>query len=286
MSITLYEKKKFKGNSLVVNRNYRDLRDTTIGRNPSSLTMSDNADAILLFKKDDWKGGVMYYRSKRNMTSLGKKSQGGEFLSGNTVASVRVTPFTLKLNVNVVTTKVVPTDLSSADRYPGGKTSEASIESTFGKALIIANDFFAKENAMIKMTVAQYKYRMNNGKFDLTMAETGSFPPDWKNKGEVDVIVCNTLKGAYGRAKFPWWGKVIIVQMEGRSINQIARTLAHELGHYLGLTHGTGDGAAANIMTVSDLGLNINSTTMTPDQIEEMQQKLARNLTRKGDRIS
>lgn len=74
--------------------------------------------------------------------------------------------------------------------------------------------------------------------------------------------------------------------MEGRSIDQIARTLAHELGHYLGLTHDTGNGAAANIMTVSDLGLNINSTTMTPDQIEEMQQKLARNLTRKGDRIS
>lgn len=74
--------------------------------------------------------------------------------------------------------------------------------------------------------------------------------------------------------------------MEDRSINQIARTLAHELGHYLGLSHGTGDGGAENIMTPSDLGLNINSTTLTPDQIEEMQQKLARNLTRKGDRIS
>ena len=100
------------------------------------------------------------------------------------------------------------------------------------------------------------------------------------------MILCNTLKGAYGKAKYPWWGKVIIVEMEGRSINQIARTLAHELGHYLGLTHGTGNGAAANLMTVSDLGLNINSTTLTPDQIEEMQQKLARNLTRKGDRIN
>jgi hypothetical protein len=232
-------------------------------------------DAIVMFNREDWKGGVMYLRGVRKMPSLGQLSAGGELFKTNSVTSVRVTPFEVSLNVSVVT---------SNNRMPGGASSQASVESTFTKAMLLANAFFDRQRAMVRMDLARICCRENPGKFDLKRSETGRFPADWKKPGEVDVILCNTLEDAYGQAKFPWWGKVIIVEMTGRSISQIARTLAHEFGHYVGLTHGTGSGQGDNLMTASDLGLAIDDTVLTPDQIEEMQTKLARNLTRKADR--
>jgi hypothetical protein len=287
MTIRLYESRKFQGKSLVINRNYRTSGDTAPGKNPSSLTMTGSGDAILLFKKEDWDGGATHRRGKRNMTSLGKTSQGGEFLSGNTVASVRVTPFTLKLNVNVVTKLADPESWrTSGYGYPGDMPGEASVESAFGKAVLIANSFFQRERAMIDLRVARYRYRYDDAKFDMTEWEAGSFPPDWKSPpGEVDVIVCNTITHAYGLAEPPWSGKLVIVEMLDRSIDQIARALAHGIGHHLGLSHGSGDGAAANIMTPSIRGRAIDESVLTPEQVEEMQRKLARNPTRQGDRV-
>lgn len=289
MTIKLFQDKEMKGRSMQISRNFRSLKTTTLGNHPSSLTMSSNDDAVLLFDKEDWHGGVMYFRGKRNMTSLGKTSQGGEWFSANSVTSVRVTPFTLKLNVNVITT--------GDGRFPGGAPGETrdagrmqypvksqSIESSIGKAALLANFFYERTDAMLKLEVTRFNYIPNDGKFDLKKSETADFPADWKRKGEIDVIVCNTLQKAHGMAKFPWWGKVVILEMDDRSINEIARTLAHEIGHYLGLTHGSGGGGAKNLMTASDLACPIDETTLASEQIEEMHQKLARNLTRKGDR--
>jgi len=287
MTITLFADKNYRGKSLVVTRNWRDLDDATVGRNPSSLTMSSDNDAVLLFKGKDWDGGVMCFRCKRSMTSLGKKSEGGELLAGNTVASVRVTPFTLKLNVSVVTTHDNPRDLKSPVRYPGDYDSEAQVRINLGKAVLTANQFFARENAMIELAIADVHFRMNDGLFEPTVAKVStSVPGGWKVKRQIDVIVVHSLKGAYGVAKMPWWGQIVVIEMKDRFIGQVARTLAHELGHFLGLPHGSGDGAAKNIMTPSDQGLPIDQTVMLDEQIEEMQQKLARNLTRQGDRIA
>jgi hypothetical protein len=163
VAITLYQKKELKGKSLEVSRNYRDLDNST--ESPSSLDMTAASDAVLLFKQKDWDGGVMYYRGKRKMTSLGKTAQGGEFLSGNTVRSVRVTPFTLKLNVTVVCKFLDPENFrTSGYRYPGDQSSEQSVESFIGKAVVLANSFFDKEKAMIQLETGDYSYLPNDAK--------------------------------------------------------------------------------------------------------------------------
>jgi hypothetical protein len=66
-----------------------------------------------------------------------------------------------------------------------------------------------------------------------------------------------------------------------RSNAAVVRTLAHEIGHYYGLTHET---VPANIMTQSATGLAIQSSNLRIDQTEELHNTLAGNLTRQGDR--
>jgi hypothetical protein len=281
MTTTLYQDKDWKGKRLDVTRNYRSLKDTKLGNHPSSIMMTDADDAILLFGKEDWDGGVMYFRGVRKMASLGDLSAGGEFLKGNSVTSVRVTPFKVRLNVSVVTRN---------GKMPGGHEDGDHVMTTFTKAMLTANFFFADQKAMLAMEIARTSFRDNPKKFDLTPTSASRFPADWKNPGEIDVVVCNRLEGAYGMAKLPWWGKTVVVALadgdgERRAFGLVARTLAHELGHFLGLGHGSGDGQAANIMTPSDLGLPIDESVLWPEQIEEMQTKLARNLARQGNRI-
>jgi hypothetical protein len=276
MTITLYQNKDWKGKSLDVTRNYRSLKDTTLGNHPSSIKMTDANDAVLMFNKDDWQGGVIYFRGVRKMASLGDLSAGGELFKGNSVTSVRVTPFAVKLNVTFVT---------SNGRLPGDYEEREHVEAAFGKAVMFANGFFDREKAMIELQPARASFRDKPEKFNLTRAEAASFPADWKNPGEIDVVVCNSLEDAYGQAKMPWWGKTMVVTLKDRAVGQVARTLAHELGHFLGLSHGSGSGQAANIMTPSDNGLSIDQSVLYPEQIEEMQTKLAKNLSRKGNRI-
>ncbi|MFN7145034.1 MAG: hypothetical protein ACK4YP_14755 [Myxococcota bacterium] len=280
MAITLFQDRDCKGRSLDITRNYASLKDTALGNHPSSIRMTDPDDAILLCKKEDWNGGVLYLRGKNTLSDLGEPDEGGENTFRNSVTSVRVTPFTVALNVTVV--KRENGDL------PGSHDSHASVESTFGKALVLANDFFAREKALLRLEIARITFRTDDEHFDLTDKESDTFPSAWKNPGELDFIIVNTIEGAVGRAKFPWHGKVAVMALGGegkdRSIPKLARTLAHEVGHYYGLTHDSGDNVPANIMTQSDVGLPIDEAHIRVDQIEELQQKLARNITRQKDR--
>jgi hypothetical protein len=92
------------------------------------------------------------------------------------------------------------------------------------------------------------------------------------------------------KVDFPWTGQAVVTALRrnGPAGSQIsapvlAMNVAHELGHYFGSTHRSAGGDDSNIMTQ---GLaNINNRRAAAEQIEEWHTKLARNLTRRRDRV-
>lgn len=269
MAITLFQRRNLGGDQALINSDQDDLGDIPLGRNPSSITMTNANDAVLLYGKRDWRGGVRYLRGVRTINNLG--------LAG--IASVRITPFHINLNVTVVT--------QSDGTVPGTATNFNAVRTTVNNMVGMVNAFYASQRALLIADVAHINQRVNDNKFNLSRTEAASFPAAWKNAREIDFILVNSFDaGLLGLAKFPWWGKVVVVAMRNtgptgaqRTTSQLAKTLAHEIGHFLGSPHTTG---TTNIMRQGNF--DITTRTATVDQIQEWHTKLSRNLTRRRNR--
>jgi hypothetical protein len=279
MTITLFQRQDLRGDSAVISRDEDDLRDLPIGRNPSSMRMTSDGDKILLFKNDDWQGGVMFRRGAQTIDNFGAPREGGRNTFGNNIASVRVTPFFINLNVTVVT--------QSDGTLPGGYSSFSTLRSDIEEIVEMVNEFYDREQALLRANIAQVNQRVHDNKFNLGPLEVIDFPNDWNNSREISVIIVNSFdSGTLGLGKFPWWGKVTIVALRNtgstgtlRAKSQLAKTLAHEIGHFLGSPHVD---SGTNVMVQGNL--DIATRTATVDQIEEWHTKLSRNLARRRNR--
>lgn len=268
MAITLFQRRNRVGDSALINSDQDDLRDIPLGRNPSSMIMTNANDAVLLYEKRDWRGGVQYRRGVQTIDNLGPAG----------IASVRITPFHINLNVTVVT--------QSDGTLPGTATNFGAVTTTVNNLVGLVNTFYAGQQALLIADVAHINQRVHNNKFNLSMAEASRFPAAWKNAREIDFILVNSFDaGLLGLAKLPWWGKVVIVAMRNtgasgtqRTTEQIAKSLAHEIGHFLGSPHGDG----TNVMRQGSF--DIATRTADVDQIQEWHTTLSRNLSRRRNR--
>lgn len=283
MTITLFERRRFRGDSQRVTGNIADLGQTRVDR-PGSIQMSAGGDEILLFKNDNWKGGVHYIRGRRNIENLGSSRQGGRNTFGNSVRSVRVTPFSMDLNVTVVR--------NNDGDLPGTWRTQAEAEREIGRMVRDATAYYTSQQALLRLSLARVTFRTDERRF--TMRKRRGIPRDWKERGEVDAIFVDRFEkdDLLGLGSFPHSGKTII--MAGtvnpssgpdfpNSRDDLTFIMVHELGHYLGLTHRTAGDDSGNLMFPTKSG-QLGDKVLTPAQIREMHQKLARNLSRKGDR--
>lgn len=267
MTIRLFQLPGGDGDPAVIDSDQDDLRDIPLGRNPSSMSMDNANDAVLLYGKRDWRGNVIYRRGVQTNINLGSPS----------IASARITPFHINLNVTVVT--------QSDGSVPGTATSFNAVSTIVNNMVGLVNTFYAGQQALLIADVAHINQRVHNNKFNLSRAEAGSFPAAWKNAREIDFILVNSFDaGTLGL--FPWWGKVVIVAMRNtgatgtqRTTAQLAKTLAHEIGHFLGSPHSTN---ATNIMRQGSF--DIATRTATVAQIQQWHTTLSRNLTRRRNR--
>jgi hypothetical protein len=286
MTITIFEKDKFEGKSQRVSGNVRDLNGQAADK-PGSIKLTDDDEAVLLFKNDDWHGGALYIRGPKNVADLGKDSDGGRFGFGNSIRSIRLTPFQVDLNVTVVR--------NEDNKLPSGWSSEAQAKADINSMVAQANAFYADKRALLKLTVARITFRTNKNLFAISKLEQIFLPGEWTEKGELDVVFTNrfTKEGVIGRAFFPCWGESVVVAKivnstsgpdYALSLDEMAAVMVHETGHHFGLSHATGNDNPKNLMFPSLSVSSLSDALLTPDQIREMQDRLANNLARKGER--
>jgi hypothetical protein len=288
MAITIFKDKNCKGASQFVGSDIRDLKDEPADK-PGSMQLSEHIDSVLLFKNDDWHEGALFIRGQKTVTDLGSAKEGGRFGFGNSIRSVRITPFTLRLNISVV--------MNGTD-YPGIWPSDWWAEGMINDIVRRANIFYLAQHALLNLEVANITFRNDAEHFNVTTGELMKFPGDWKRDGEVDVIFVNRFEkeGEAGCAHKPMFGETVIVSVmvnpDGapdapRMNENMAYILVHELGHYLGLGHGTANDNTSNIMhpDAPPQTALLADVDLWDDQIREMHDRLANHHTRRGDRV-
>lgn len=281
MAIRLFERTNRRGDFSDIGRDENDLGHIDVGRNPSSMVMGDAGDAVLLFKRPEWRGGVMFRRGRNTINNLGSPRAGGRNTFRNGIASARVTPFHVKLNITAVS--------QSDGTLPGGYPNLGALSDDFDLVLSMVNDFYEREQALLRVEAEPMQVRVNNNKFNITMAESWPIPASWKNRREIDCILVNSGSGFTGLGRPPHWGKVIIIALRNsptgrrRTLGAIGRTVAHEIGHFLGSGHV--DAPVTNVLrTPTPATADITTATATVDQIQEWHTKLSRNMSRRRNR--
>ena len=285
MTVTLFADTNYKGKCQSFAKNKACLKDTKVGNNPSSIKITGD-EAVLLFKKQDWKGGVLYVKGPKNVCDLGKRDEGGKSGFKNGVTSMRRTPFTLDLNITVVRT--------SKNRYPGAWTSTSDAETAVTEIVDLVNQFYADCAALLKLKIAKCTIRESDAKFVINRG-AAKYPAKWKKDGQIDVVFVHDFEriGVTGRSKPPGFGQALtvtaMVDYEGggkgeRDNEEMARTLEHEIGHYLGVHHPSANGNRKNIMFSGGGPDKIGNRVISADQIEQIHTALSKNIFRKGNR--
>jgi len=285
MTVTLFADKDFKGGSQSFAKNKASLKDTKVGNNPSSIKITGD-EPVLLFKKEDWKGSVLYVKGPKNVDDLGSKKAGGKSGFKNGITSLRRTPFELDLNITIVQ--------NSKGEFPGDWTSASHAENSIGKIVGLVNGFYSDNGALLSLSIAHCTVRTDDDKF-VVKRGGADYPGSWKRSGEIDVVFVHDFKkvGTQAKSKPPGLGKSITVAAmadftdgtsAARPISEMARSLAHELGHYCGIHHPSANKVQKNIMFKEGNGDSISDRVISADQIEEMHTTLSKNIFRKGDR--
>lgn len=286
MTITLFEDKDCKGKSRNVVGDLRDLKGLT-GDKPGSIRMTEGDEAVLLYKNDDWHGGALYLRGPVTVGDLGSEKEGGRFGFGNSIRSVRTSPFQLDLNVTVV--KDARGDL------PGDWKTQPHASTDIREMVSAANIFLAEKRALLQLAIARITFRTSDKLFAISMGEQILLPGEWTENGEVDVVFTDRFskEGTIGRAFFPCWGESLVVAKKVNSTlgadtllaqDVMAAVMVHELGHHLGLTHNTSNDSDRNLMFPTMVQDHLAHLRLTPEQIREMHDRLANNLARRGER--
>lgn len=271
MTIRFFSRKDCKGKSTIVNSNLESFSTLSTLGSTASVELTSSSDKILLFKKTKWNGEVLFLDGKQTVQDIGDDEQGGKKGFRNSVNSARVTPFEIRVKFHVIT--------DNQGTLPRGNPSKQGLESFLGKTRILASNIWEDE-ALIRLTDGGIVYTQNQTLFNAKCGQdmiNEEFPNLKKNKAHVFIVnTINKLGCAGVRASNPGF---FVASGEQLSISDVSRTLAHELGHSLGLGHGKNtDGS--KLMTQTGNADPTDNTNIGTFQVEKTHEALS---DKKGD---
>jgi len=263
VSLILFRKKKFAGESHPVARSHGNLRITPVGYRTRSLAMTSRHDRALLFSKRMYRGQVAYTQGVQDVAD-----------SANTflrrIRSVRVDPFTLHLHVTVV---------RSGRHFPGWRTDEREVFASIDTAIDWANRVWS--GGMLWLERRHTEVWNAPGTFDLRWP-LSRVPAQWRRPGMISVVFVNRVgrRGRIARRWPPFAGDTIVVGRVARRgeirDDMMGYGLARELGRYLGLRREPQSKDPWNLMCRGrPPGLDPARIHLLPEQIQEVHRVLA-----------
>lgn len=290
MSITLFGSRNFEGDRHVVRANVVDLGTTNVRHGASSMRMTSGADKVLCFKRKDYAGDVMFRRGVQDITALGLPGQGGRIGFGDLISSVRITPFKVKVFTHII--------VSEEGQNPGGLTDAQAIAFARGAAAR-AGQIWGK--GLLNLDFGDHEFRRANQFYnmngDFLALLVSKFLGGWNVKEHLNVYFVNDFRNKLGISTSPCFGDVVVYQFQNTptandGLQNAGCTLAHETGHYLGIHHGSGNGANENLMTpLPDIqppppaAYWTTRNNLIVDQIQEVHNTLSKNISRNDLRI-
>ena len=250
-----------------VTSNIKDLSKKSFNNKASSMKMTSSGNKVLLFKNKDYKGGVMFRDGKENISILSSGKEGGQSGFGDTVSSVRIKPFKVKVYANIITT--------DKTKFPGNDT-ESAVKKFLEDMVAEASSLW--EQGLLKAEISSTKVRKSSKFYNMDNEFLSLASKKWDKKKCINIYLVNEISGnTLGISLPPGIGNAIAVEYMA-SAKKAGLTLAHEIGHTLGIHHPSANKKKSNVMYPT----SSSGTNLTDDQIDKVHRILAKNIFRKG----
>jgi len=281
MSLQLFGKPQFNGQSITVTADTPDLVTTSLNYRASSARLTNSSDRVLLFTETGFRGQVMFRRGQVNIINLGKDrgrvTPNGQIHWGkngfnNNVRSVKVTPFDVNLKYHYVYDGTNGTNLPGTPEVNDDFVDWINLAAKINE--VHSSILPAFDRAMINMVKDPIFGQIDN-RFYFDMLQDRSIISDEVNqfrrdntigllRSAINVVFVNDLatvainsplEGLDGLGPEytfdPNTFLVCFVEMKDNSeTDNMARTLGHEIGRMLGLQSFANQSAGTlNLMT-------------------------------------
>ena len=279
MSIVLFSKKDFRGESIRVTADLPRIKDTGLDGRPSSLQLTTAGDRLLLFKQEGFGGACLFRRGPATIPDLGDKDAGGKFGFGNAVESARLTPFDVDVHAVVIR--------NAKGVLPGGLPDRDAARALARQVLTLASDLW--EPFLLRLDLAEVDIETDDRHFDVVLDRLVRFPLSFYQRGRVNVFFVNSFRVAGGVTRPPCLGELVAVPVTLPTSGPLppdilACALAHEFGHHVGLHHPGAKNDPTNIMNTPLVFPVANVRNLTEEQVSDAHTALARNPARRGQR--
>jgi hypothetical protein len=268
MAIKLYTRQSCKGDCTIVRKNERKLGVLSKLNSTASMELTQADDRVLLFQKQHWEGDALFRAGRRTIEDLGDPAQGGKKGFRNSLNSIRVAPFSIRVRYHVIK--------SSKGQLPGGYEKDVYLEAFLGKTHYLASAVW--EKALIRLALVDIVYHEDDAYFDLSTeakCRNVDFERDFGIERQYAHVFVVDRSFALGCALPRQTTRGFHIDLrEGDSLSLHARTLAHELGHSLGLSHG-GNSQKSRLMTQTGASAPEYGTDLSTAEVEAVHVGLA-----------